>query len=108
MLCGLATHRHHFLRVGVPDETWAARRILKDYCTGQLLHCELPEGAEGAKGFQMFPGFAKRAANLPKLQKGSLATFAGTQLLHSTGKTSLENIILSNNKALPDPFQKAT
>ena len=47
VLCGLATHRQHFLRVGVPDETWAARRILKDYCTGQLLHCELPEGAEG-------------------------------------------------------------
>ena len=45
MLCGLATHRHHFLRVGVPDETWAARRILRDYCTGQLLHCELPEGS---------------------------------------------------------------
>lgn len=45
VLCGLATHRHHFLRVGVPDETWAARRVLRDYCTGQLLHCELPEGA---------------------------------------------------------------
>ena len=56
MLCGLATHRQHFLRVGVPDETWAARRILKDYCTGQLLHCELPEGAEGGVS-RFFKGF---------------------------------------------------
>ncbi|CAE7594185.1 lsg1 [Symbiodinium pilosum] len=46
VLCGLATHRHHFLRVGVPDETWAARRVLRDFCTGQLLHCELPPGSQ--------------------------------------------------------------
>eukprot|EP00930_Biecheleria_cincta_P019261 TRINITY_DN14746_c0_g1_i1.p1 TRINITY_DN14746_c0_g1~~TRINITY_DN14746_c0_g1_i1.p1 ORF type:complete len:574 (-),score=117.09 TRINITY_DN14746_c0_g1_i1:88-1809(-) len=44
VLCGIATHRQHFLRVGVPDETWAARRILRDYCTGSLLHCEPPPG----------------------------------------------------------------
>lgn len=93
--------------MGVPDETWAARRILKDYCTGQLLHCELPEGAEGAvsRFFKMiFPGFAKRNANLLKSQKG----FAGTQLPDSMGKNmSLENIIL-NTKALPDSFKKDT
>jgi len=46
VLCGLATHRHHFLRVGVPDETWAARRVLRDFCSGQLLHCEFPPGSE--------------------------------------------------------------
>lgn len=48
VLCGLATHRHHFLRVGVPDETWAARRVLRDFCTGQLLHCEFPPGCESS------------------------------------------------------------
>ncbi|CAE7560305.1 lsg1 [Symbiodinium natans] len=48
VLCGLATHRHHFLRVGVPDETWAARRVLRDFCTGQLLHCEHPPGSESS------------------------------------------------------------
>jgi len=46
VLCGLATKRNHFLRVGVPDETWAARKILLDYVTGSLLHCELPPGSE--------------------------------------------------------------
>jgi len=50
VLCGLATHRNHFLRVGVPDETWSARKILRDYCTGELLHCELPPGCEREKG----------------------------------------------------------
>jgi len=44
VLCGIATHLHHFLRVGVPDETWAARRILQDFCSGSLLHCEPPPG----------------------------------------------------------------
>mmetsp|Transcript_4330 Transcript_4330/g.7606 ORF Transcript_4330/g.7606 Transcript_4330/m.7606 type:complete len:566 (-) Transcript_4330:82-1779(-) len=46
VLCGLATKRNHFLRVGVPDETWAARKVLLDFVTGSLLHCELPPGSE--------------------------------------------------------------
>jgi large subunit GTPase 1 len=54
VLAALATARQHFLRLGVPDETWAARRVLKDYCTGALLHCEPPPGfvssAEKGKG----------------------------------------------------------
>jgi len=41
-LSALSVSRHHFLRVGVPDENWAARKVLRDYCTGKLLHCEPP------------------------------------------------------------------
>jgi len=41
-LGGFATARQHMLRLGVPDETWAARRVLRDFCTGELVHCEHP------------------------------------------------------------------
>mmetsp|Transcript_155662 Transcript_155662/g.290544 ORF Transcript_155662/g.290544 Transcript_155662/m.290544 type:complete len:615 (-) Transcript_155662:121-1965(-) len=41
-LAAFAVSRNHFLRVGVPDENWAARKVLRDYVTGQLLHCEPP------------------------------------------------------------------
>jgi len=44
-LAALAVSRHHLLRVGVPDENWAARKVLKDYVSGALLHCELPPSA---------------------------------------------------------------
>jgi hypothetical protein len=43
-LAALAVSRNHFLRVGVPDENWSARKVLRDYCTGKLLHCEPPPG----------------------------------------------------------------
>merc|ERR1712224_762348 len=33
-----------FLRFGVPDEGWGARKILREYVTGELLHCEPPLG----------------------------------------------------------------
>lgn len=41
-LTALCTARQHFLRLGVPDESWAARKLLNDFCTGELLHCEPP------------------------------------------------------------------
>ncbi|CAD7929265.1 unnamed protein product [Amoebophrya sp. A25] len=41
-LSSFATNRRHFLRDLVPDTTWAASRVLKDYTTGVLLHCEQP------------------------------------------------------------------
>jgi len=44
-LAALSVSRNHFLRAGVPDENWAARKVLRDYCTGKLLHCEPPPGA---------------------------------------------------------------
>lgn len=44
----LAVSRHHFLRVGVPDENWAARKVLKEYVSGALLHVEEPPTAAGA------------------------------------------------------------
>jgi len=44
-LAGFAASRRHFLRVGVPDEAWAAHRVLKDYCSGELLHCCEPWAA---------------------------------------------------------------
>lgn len=43
-LAALAVSRQHFLRVGVPDENWGAQRMLQDFVTGALLHCELPPG----------------------------------------------------------------
>lgn len=49
VLCGLAVARHHFLRVGVPDETWAARKLLRDFCSGALLYCRLPPGHAATK-----------------------------------------------------------
>jgi len=45
-LAALAVGRNHFLRVGVPDENWAARKVLQDYVSGRLLHCEPPISAE--------------------------------------------------------------
>eukprot|EP00928_Gymnodinium_smaydae_P016434 TRINITY_DN1616_c0_g3_i1.p1 TRINITY_DN1616_c0_g3~~TRINITY_DN1616_c0_g3_i1.p1 ORF type:complete len:605 (+),score=160.77 TRINITY_DN1616_c0_g3_i1:204-2018(+) len=47
-LAALAVARNHFLRVGVPDENWAARKVLRDYCRGQLLYVEPPPGAAPA------------------------------------------------------------
>jgi len=43
-LAALAVKRLHFLRAGVPDENWAARKVLKDYVSGALLHVEEPPG----------------------------------------------------------------
>jgi len=42
MLAGLASARQHFWRQGVPDEGWAAKKMLRDFCSGALLHCEEP------------------------------------------------------------------
>jgi len=36
--------RQHFLRGGVPDEGWGARKLLREYVTGEVLHCESPPG----------------------------------------------------------------
>jgi hypothetical protein len=36
-LASFAHKRGHFLRDKVPDENWAARRMLKDFCTGALV-----------------------------------------------------------------------
>merc|ERR1712054_351686 len=43
-LAALAMTRQHFLRFGVPDEGWGARKILREYVTGEILHCERPVG----------------------------------------------------------------
>merc|ERR1712232_1238184 len=51
-LAAFAVTRRHFLRQAVPDESWAARRLLQDYCTGALLHCEEPPAAEADAGTQ--------------------------------------------------------
>jgi len=42
LLAGLASARQHFWRQGVPDEGWAAKKVLRDFCSGALLHCEQP------------------------------------------------------------------
>mmetsp|Transcript_34147 Transcript_34147/g.77934 ORF Transcript_34147/g.77934 Transcript_34147/m.77934 type:complete len:568 (+) Transcript_34147:58-1761(+) len=41
-LCAVAASRNHFLRVGVPDENWAARLVLREFVSGKLLYCEPP------------------------------------------------------------------
>jgi len=42
LLCALAMVRGHVLNWKVPDENWAARKVLRDYVAGRLLHCEPP------------------------------------------------------------------
>jgi len=43
-LAALAMNRGHFIRYAVPDEGWGARKILREYVTGEILHCERPVG----------------------------------------------------------------
>lgn len=43
-LAAFSLARKHVLWVGVPDKQWAARKVLKDYVSGRLLHCEMPMG----------------------------------------------------------------
>lgn len=47
LMAALALARQHFLRAGVPDEGWGARKILREYVTGELLHCEPPMESGG-------------------------------------------------------------
>lgn len=41
-LAALAMTRQHFLRHRVPDEGWGARKVLKEYVTGEILYCVPP------------------------------------------------------------------
>lgn len=45
LLAAIAVSGKHFLRCGVPDDSWAARKVLREYCTGGILHCEPPADA---------------------------------------------------------------
>mmetsp|Transcript_31420 Transcript_31420/g.73364 ORF Transcript_31420/g.73364 Transcript_31420/m.73364 type:complete len:585 (+) Transcript_31420:143-1897(+) len=42
VLSAIASRRQHFLGHGVADESWAARRLMRDYVTGALPYCEPP------------------------------------------------------------------
>mmetsp|Transcript_44086 Transcript_44086/g.79324 ORF Transcript_44086/g.79324 Transcript_44086/m.79324 type:complete len:575 (-) Transcript_44086:66-1790(-) len=42
LLAAISVASKHFLRCGVPDDSWAARKVLREYCTGGILHCEPP------------------------------------------------------------------
>lgn len=46
-LAALAMSRAHTLNLHVPDENWAARKVLRDYVAGTLLYCEMPPDAQG-------------------------------------------------------------
>jgi len=48
-LAALAVSRNHLLRDRVPDENWAARKVLKDYVSGAVLHVEDPPGYRKAQ-----------------------------------------------------------
>jgi len=48
LLAALAMVRGHVLNWKVPDENWAARKVLRDYVAGRLLHCEPPPAANQA------------------------------------------------------------
>jgi len=59
LLAALAMVRGHVLNWKVPDENWAARKVLRDYVAGRLLHCEPPPTANQA------------AAKIPSLAEAS-------------------------------------
>jgi len=65
LLAALSAARQHFLRLGVPDTNWAARRILRDFCTGELLHCECPEDGSPPAAEAPEPAAAAPAARAP-------------------------------------------
>jgi len=46
LLCALAVSKKHFLALNVPDESKAARLVLKDICTGRLVHAMHPPGSD--------------------------------------------------------------
>jgi large subunit GTPase 1 len=46
LLSALSTERGYYNGAGLPDQTKAARFILKDYVRGKLLYCHLPPGNE--------------------------------------------------------------
>mmetsp|Transcript_119016 Transcript_119016/g.237270 ORF Transcript_119016/g.237270 Transcript_119016/m.237270 type:complete len:618 (-) Transcript_119016:24-1877(-) len=50
LLSALAMVRGHVLNWKVPDENWAARKVLRDYVAGRLLHCEPPPKAKQTAG----------------------------------------------------------
>ncbi|CAD7941323.1 unnamed protein product [Amoebophrya sp. A120] len=72
-LASFATARKHFLRDLVPDTTWAAQRLLKDFTTGVLLHCEPPPGG---------------AASISSALEGGAA--GGEQQGHFEGETTTD------------------
>merc|ERR1719506_3643983 len=49
LLSAFAVARGHLLKMNEPDLQWAARRVLKDFATGALLHVELPPGMARAQ-----------------------------------------------------------
>lgn len=53
LLAAMALARQHVLSLGVPDVSWAARKVLREYVTGEILHCEPPPrtDADGAPEF---------------------------------------------------------
>jgi large subunit GTPase 1 len=46
LLSALAVSKKYFLALNVPDESKAARMVLKDICTGQLVHVMHPPGSD--------------------------------------------------------------
>ena len=46
LLCALAVSKKYFLALNVPDESKAARMVLKDICTGRLVHVMHPPGCD--------------------------------------------------------------
>jgi len=44
LLSAMAVKLGHFLRLKEPDLSWSARRVLRDFNTGDLLHVETPPG----------------------------------------------------------------
>jgi len=46
LLFAYSTNRGYTTGSGEPDLTKASRLILKDYCSGKILYCHLPEGKE--------------------------------------------------------------
>jgi len=56
-LMALATARRHLLRSEVPDTHFAAKKLLRDYCTGAVVHCELPPNVPKPPPPSLLPDF---------------------------------------------------
>merc|ERR1711933_397763 len=73
LLAAMALARQHYLGFGVPDEGWGARKLLRDYVTGEVLHCEPPAGFSP-----------------PSRAEGTSATSAAAEVAKSGGSAAVE------------------
>jgi len=97
LLAGLASARQHFWRQGVPDEGWAAKKVLRDFCSGALLHCEEPPD-------QTSPAAAQPLASTPE---GAIALAPDGQDSESDF-SDLEAFLANESSTAKQPSRRRT